>query len=241
MPNDPEKHNTKSLSIFLRACCHPETGKPLCTYQHIADALGYNDRRDTNNFWRQCEASGTQFRDVLQRKMNVDDTVVDAVEHEVRKDLLASASTLCERVSQKLDRPDLTEATIRAALEKVPCPVVRQQVRAEWEAGAWHPQERKLLDVMMQEWSESVSQESSSVMTQVTELGTAVPESPGDGIVQAQQSEAVASLFTPHVAVSALSLKTRLMGVALTLYYWNVPVSRIALWLGWGKPRRIIG
>ena len=116
LPNDLEKQNKKSLSIFLRACCHPETGKPLFTYQQIADALGYNDRQDTNNFWRQFEASGKQFRDFLQRKMKVDDTVVDAVEKEVRKDLLASASTLCERVSQKLDRPDLTEANIQSEI-----------------------------------------------------------------------------------------------------------------------------
>ena len=105
LPNDPEKHNTKSLSIFLRACCHPETGKPLFTSQHIADALGYNDRQDTNNFWRQCEASGKQFRDFLQRKMKVDDTVVDAVEKEVRKDLQASASTLGTR--QKINLPKI--------------------------------------------------------------------------------------------------------------------------------------
>ncbi len=235
LPNDPEKQNTKSLSIFLRACCHPETGKPLCTYQQLADALGYKDRQDTNNFWRQFEASGKQFRDVLQRKMKVDDTVVDAVKAEVRQDLLASASTLCERVSQKLGRTDLTEANIRAALEKVPCTVVRQQIRAEWDAGAWHPKEQKLLEAIMQEWAERGSQRSESVLTQLDELGTQAPDQTCEEIVQVQQAEAVTSLFTPHAAMHAISAKMRLMAVALTRYYWNVPLSRIALWMGVSK------
>jgi len=234
-PNDPEKQNTKSLSIFLRACCHPKTGKPLFTYQQIADALGYKDRQDTNNFWRQFEASGKQFRDFLQRKMKVDDTVVEAVKAEVRKDLLASASTLCERVSQKLERTDLTEANIRTALEKVPCTVVRQQIRAEWDAGAWHPKEQKLLEAIMQEWAGSGAQQSESVLTQIEELGTHAPNQACDEIVQVQQAEAVASLFTPHAAMYAISAKMRLMAVALTLYYWNVPLSRIALWMGVSK------
>lgn len=235
LPNDPEKQNKKSLSIFLRACCHPETGKPLFTYQQIADALGYKDRQDTNNFWRQFEASGKQFRDFLQRKMKVDDTVVEAVKAEVRKDILASASTLCERVSQKLGRPDLTETNIRAALEKVPCTVVRQQIRAEWDAGAWHPKEQKLLETIMREWAESGAQRSESVLTQIEELGTQAPDQACEEIVHVQQAEAVTSLFTPHAAMHAISAKMRLMAVALTLYYWNVPLSRIALWMGVSK------
>ncbi|MCP4289404.1 MAG: DDE-type integrase/transposase/recombinase [Gammaproteobacteria bacterium] len=235
LPNDPEKQNKKSLSIFLRACCHPDTGKPLFTYQQIADALGYKDRQDTNNFWRQFEASGQQFRDFLQRKMKVDDTVVEAVKAEVRKDILASAPTLCDRVSQTLGRPDLTEANIRAALEKVPCTVVRQQIRAEWEAGAWHPKERKLLEAIMQEWAEGGTKRNESVLIQIEELGTQAPDQTCDEIVQGQQAEAVTSLFTPHAAMHAISAKMRLMAVALTLYYWNVPLSRIALWMGVSK------
>lgn len=32
--------NLKALLVFLRSVCSPETGKPLCTYQHLADAFG---------------------------------------------------------------------------------------------------------------------------------------------------------------------------------------------------------
>jgi transposase-like protein len=235
LPNDEEKQNRKSLSIFLRAWCDPATGKPVFTYQQIADALGYGDRRDVHNFWRQFDDCGRQFRDFLHRKMKVDDTVVEAVKDELRKDLLISAPAICDQVSQKLERSDLTEANIRAALEKVPCTVVRRQLRAEWQAGEWHPKEETLLERIMQEWAESGARTGDSAISQVAALGTRSPEPSCEEIVQAQQAAAVTSLFTPHMALHAISAKMRLMAVALTLYYWNVPLSRIALWLGVSK------
>lgn len=235
LPNDEEKQNRKSLSIFLRAWCDPQTGKALFTYQQIADALGYKARQDPDNFWRQFEASGRQFRDFLQRKQKVDDTVVEAVQDEVLKDLLASASTLCERVSQKLGRTDLTPENIRAALSKVPCSVVRRQLRAEWEAGLWHPREEKLLEAIMQECADSPPQGADSSITQLEELGTSAPETQCDEVVQTQQGQAVQGLLTPHAPVQGLSARIRLMVVALTLYFWNVPLSRIARWLGVSK------
>lgn len=50
-------------------------------------------------------------------------------------------------------------------------------------------------------------------------------------VVQAQQQDAVESLLTPGRAVSSLPWKIRLMVAAMTLYFWNVPLSRIAQWL----------
>ncbi len=93
LPNDQGKQNKKSLSVFLRAWNDPISGKPMCTSQQIADALGYGDRRDVNNFWREFHDCGAQFRDVLHRTLNVDAPVVEAVTEELRKDLLASAPT----------------------------------------------------------------------------------------------------------------------------------------------------
>ncbi len=56
LPNDQDMHNTKSLSSVLRACCDPQSGKSVCTFQHIADALGYHARQDPDNFWREFTA-----------------------------------------------------------------------------------------------------------------------------------------------------------------------------------------
>jgi len=221
--------------VFLRACCDPQSGKSLFTYQHIADALGEKARQDPDNFWRDFKACGQQFHDVLHRKMKVDDTVVDAVAEELRKDLLASAPTLRERVSQQLGRTDLTDATIRTALEKVPCPVVRQQLRTEWEAGQWHPKEGKLLEVILQEWAESTPRGTDISIAQVEALGTSVPKETPDAVAHVQQTQAVGGLLTPYASVSALPRPIRLMVVALTVFFWNVPLSRIARWLNVSK------
>ena len=235
LPNDQEKHNKKSLSVFLRACCDPQSGKSLFTFQQIADALGYNARQDPDNFWREFKACGQQFHNFLHRKMKVDDNVVDAVAEELRKDLLASAPTLCERVSHTLGRTDLTDANIRTALEKIPCTVVRQHVRAEWEAGTWHPKEGKLLEAIFQEWTDSKPHGTEASIAQLEALGTPPPEATCDEVVQRQQEQAVGGLLTPHMPVNALPSSIHMMGVALTLYFWNVPLSRIAQWLGVSK------
>lgn len=234
-PNDEAHQNKKGLIVFLRSWCDPDTGTPRFTYQQIADALGYHDRRDVNNYWREFEASGRQLLPFLQRKRKVDASVVEAVKAEVSQDILASAPTLCDRVSQRLGRTDLTAANIRTALEAVPCPVVRQRLRAEWEAGAWHPKEARLLEDIMGELSEGTSSGNTQVMKRLQEVGTAVSDDDLEEVVQEQQQDAVEPLFTPHCSVGALPVKMRLMVVALTLYFWNVPLSRIAQWLGISK------
>jgi len=42
--------NRKVLFVVLRALRSPETGKPLVTYQELADSFGYPDRRNVQNF-----------------------------------------------------------------------------------------------------------------------------------------------------------------------------------------------
>lgn len=53
--------------------------------------------------------------------------------------------------------------------------------------------------------------------------------------VQRQQQAAIGVLLHPRATVAQVSPKIRLMVVALTLYFWNVPLSRIARWLGVSK------
>ncbi len=87
----------------------------------------------------------------------------------------------------------------------------------------------------MQEWTESKPRGADSSIRQLEELGTPAPEAACDEVVQVQQEQALSSLLSPNASVSALPPRIRLMVVALTLYFWNVPLSRIALWLGVSK------
>ncbi len=121
---------------------------------------------------------------------------------------------------------------MRAALEKVPCTVVRRQMRAEWEAGQWHPKEDTLLEVIMQEWADSKPRGTEASIAHLEALGTAMPEATSDEVVQVQQEQAVSGLLTPHASVSELPSTIRKMACALTRYFWNVPLSRLARWLG---------
>lgn len=72
-------------------------------------------------------------------------------------------------------------------------------------------------------------------MKRLQEVGTAPSEDGLEDVVQEQQQDVVESLLTPQRSVGTLPAKIRLMVVALTLYVWNVPLSRIAQWLGISK------
>jgi len=53
--------NRKALFVFLRRLSCPETGKPLFTHQQLADAVGKQDRRDSENFVRAFRKRGGDF------------------------------------------------------------------------------------------------------------------------------------------------------------------------------------
>ena len=49
--------NRRGAMILLRGL-HRRDGWPLVTYEHLAHALGYADRRNVHNFWAEFEACG---------------------------------------------------------------------------------------------------------------------------------------------------------------------------------------
>lgn len=61
------KNNKKLLLILLRLFVD-EKEKRLLTFQQIADLLGYPDRRNVNNFWREFVDFGCDMLRFLQRK-----------------------------------------------------------------------------------------------------------------------------------------------------------------------------
>ena len=61
----------------------------------------------------------------------------------------------------------------------------------------------------------------------------AVATDPNDAQeVQQQQTEAAPLVLDVRASLAQIPVKIRLMVVAFTLYYWNVPLSRIAEWMG---------
>lgn len=60
-------NNRKLLMILLRLLKGAD-GKPLMTFEEIAKALGYADRRNVNNFFREFQQCGMDFLEYLRRK-----------------------------------------------------------------------------------------------------------------------------------------------------------------------------
>ncbi len=75
--------NRKSLFVFLRALCSPETGKTLFTHQQIAEAFGYPDRQNIDNFLREFRQSGEDFQVFLTRANTKRSRVFPLIEEQV--------------------------------------------------------------------------------------------------------------------------------------------------------------
>ena len=63
--------NRRGLMIFLR-CLRRSDGRPLMSYQGIAQQLGYADRRNVHNFWMSFESCGEDLEAYLVRRKKVD-------------------------------------------------------------------------------------------------------------------------------------------------------------------------
>ncbi len=68
----------------------------------------------------------------------------------------------------------------------------------------------------MQEWAESKPRGTEASITQLEALGTPLPETSCDEVVQRQQEQAVSGLLTPHASVSERPSTVRMMVIALT-------------------------
>ncbi len=75
--------NRKTLSVLIRELKDVESGKPMFTFQEIADNFGYADRRNPNNFYREFQASGEDFLDFLSRKHTLKEAVFPVIEAQI--------------------------------------------------------------------------------------------------------------------------------------------------------------
>lgn len=166
--------NRKVWFVVLRSLCCPETGKPLFSYQAIADAFAYKARQNINNFVREYEQCDENLFDYLRHKRKVDPVVVEAVREELRKDVLVKSGELCLRVNQRLGRDDLTSANIRAALEQIACTVIRQSVLREIAAGSFHPKEEVVLAELFAAFDQGDESGSSEVVRSCSPVSLSV-------------------------------------------------------------------
>lgn len=224
--------NKKVLCLVLRSLRHPDTGKPLFTHQELATAFGYAARQNVQNFEQAFRACDGDLLRYLQRKRKVDASVVKVVGELLRHAPFASASELCPEAQTRLNRPELTPENIRTAIEQVSCCVIRSVLQRQWEHGEFHPTEAHLLQAACAELLAASPGPSSSTADSLAHLGVEAADPEEGREAQHQQMEAAPRLVTATATLAQIPVKIRLMVVAFTLYWWNVPLSRIALWMG---------
>jgi transposase-like protein len=111
--------NKKVILAFLRALCSPETGKPLFTYQTIAEAFGYAARQNVENFVAEFHAGGDDFGVFLSRRNRKHDTNVPLVEEQVLESPLLSLHQ--QYLAFREDYPDerLSEKTFHQYVNEI--------------------------------------------------------------------------------------------------------------------------
>lgn len=227
--------NKKILLVFLRGWKNSETGKHRYTFEEIANAFGYADRRNVNNYWREFHLCGEDFLSFMIRKRKVDAEVVEKVKKELKKNIRISKAELCNKLNKDLGIELFTPANIQAALEQIPCTIIRKELIKRYEEGEFHPKEEVILEEIMSALEKDEAREQKAAFDLLSELQISPAEEKEDEIVCENQREAVSDLLNPNIKVSEISKRSQLMVFAMTLYFWNVPLSRIGLWVGKGK------
>jgi transposase-like protein len=226
--------NRKVLFIILRLLRSPETGKALFTYQCIADAFGYADRRNIHNFWQEFQQCVEDFESYLRRKRKVTAEVVTALQVALSHDLLAAKESLARAVNRCLKRTDISAANVEAGLEQISCAQVRRLLRQQLEAGRVRYKERFVLQELL------------SRACSAPALGkrAGLEAEPLSGGMTLSDPTAIRKLISPQVEIEALPHNLCVLVFVMSLWWWGVPLSALGAWCGVHKTtilRQILG
>jgi len=78
--DDEHSANRKLLGVLGREVKDGHTGKPVLTFQQLADQLEYGDRRDVQNFHRELRLSDSDIQGFLSRKATKHDRFFPLIE-----------------------------------------------------------------------------------------------------------------------------------------------------------------
>lgn len=141
--------NRRGLMIFLR-CLHTAEGRPLVTYEQLAEALGYADRRNVHNFWMEFKACG-DLEAFLVRRKKVDAEVVARCEQIWQRHPLWSAAQVYKEYKQRWPQQGVTlsEANIRTAGHQVDFLRIQSVLRRQLQEGSASYREGELMERLL--------------------------------------------------------------------------------------------
>lgn len=121
--------NKKAILVLLRSLCSPETGKPLFTYQEIADAFEYSARQNVENFVAEFHGAHDDFKEFLSRQNSKHDRLFPFVEAQILSCVYLSLHQhyVCFREAHPQEK--LSEATFRSYVKEIDGGKILQRVR----------------------------------------------------------------------------------------------------------------
>ncbi len=141
--------NRRGAMILLRGL-HRRDGWPLVTYEHLAHALGYADRRNVHNFWAEFEACGRDLAAFFQRRKKVDAEVVARCEQIWKAHPLWTCAQVLAEFRRRWPESgvQLNEQNICTAGHQVGFLGVQQVLRRQLAEGDAHYQEPVVLEAL---------------------------------------------------------------------------------------------
>jgi len=208
--------NKKAILVFLRSLCSPETGKPLFTYQELADAFGYKARQNVENFLAEFRASQQSFVQFLTRVNTKYDRLFPLVEAQILSSVFLSIHQHYVGFGEAHPRETLSEATFREYVKDIDGGKILQKVRQTVsKTGGSLDVQRYLQEVLQLKEVSAVKRK------EIVEVFPAVEPSSSE----AQKS--------PDVDLRPSTVSRKLLVVLL--YVYNVPQEVLALLFGVGK------
>lgn len=208
--------NRKAVLVFLRSLCCPETGKPLFTYQQLADAFGYKARQNVENFVAEFRASEQSFVQFLMRVNTKYDRLFPFVEAQILSSVFLSLHQhylgFCEAHPQE----KLSEATFREYVKDIDGGKILQMVRQVVSKTELSLDVQRYLQEIL-----DLKELSAVKRKEIVEVFPAVDTSPSE-----DRNEPGVDLSHPTVSRKFL---------VVLLYVYNVPQEVLALLFGVGK------
>jgi hypothetical protein len=143
--------NRRGLMIFLR-CLRTAEGRPLVTYERLAEGLGYADRRNVHNFWMEFEACGSDLEAFLVRRQKIDAQVVARCEQIWHAHPLWNAAQVHTEFVRRWPQQgaSLREANIRTAGHHIGFLGLQQVLRRQLQEGSVSYREEVLIGQLLE-------------------------------------------------------------------------------------------
>jgi len=142
--------NRRGLMIVLR-CLRTAEGRPLVTYERLAEELDYADRRNVHNYWMDFESCGSDLEAFLVRRKKVDAEGVARCEQIWQGHLWWSVVQVYEEYKRRWPESGatLSAANIRAAGHQISFLKLQQGMRRQLQDGSASYREAVLIESLL--------------------------------------------------------------------------------------------